>query len=652
MDSSSLIVDSIFGDFVRCKKQIDSLWDDIDNFCLESLRKTISVCFIIDDANLTTDKEGARLAHTDRDVHCLPGSSNNRQEKDLLPSGKKRKLSLHSKKCEHSPHNRKVELLSSNCAKTKVGKSSRLPCNQTAFATESHDDVSLQVADPPDNSFQFQQGTDGPSVLHPCVPATQMARSSTHLDNANRQIQSAADIPVVDVEVQALVSPKLPEQDTSKLPGDSTVCGTQELEKIQITEDGNFQVPVSASPNLDNTSASSTSLIRGPSPAVHSEKSSARLNQSSVPTTLSAHHKLSDFRSQSNILSAKKASLDSYHPATLKKFRPFASAERLGGASRLLGLSSTTVSSARANSRLQLINETGQRTSQLNDSHGGLGSSRANERSRSVLAAKEVQDAEKRRLFESRLEEKAARVRAFQDAKQREREAQRRANEQRRLAVKSKAQQMADMHRMLLESKKQLADARAKAESEKTKLNPTLKRLPVQRIPEKENVPPSQTRLATVTKVVQPHAAQPQPAGIISFTAPSVTAHHPPAVAPVVKLPAHAVSIIKPSAIQCTRPGTSPATADKTFDMSQLNSDSESDEEKPAIKAPQWSRKGNLELLPAFKSMKDGTHTWPSMFLQAADIPFDVDEIFVGYQYRRRPRTSSGVWNTPNRSYV
>ncbi|KAF5403143.1 hypothetical protein PHET_03584, partial [Paragonimus heterotremus] len=368
--------------------------------------------------------------------------------------------------------------------------------------------------------------------------------------------------------------------------------------------------------------------------------------------TLPAHHKLPGSRSQSNILSANKASLDSYRPATLKKFRPFASAERLGGASRLLGLSSTAISSARTNSRLQLINETAQRTSQLNDSHGGLGSSRANERSRSVLAAKEVQDAEKRRLFESRLEEKAARVRAFQDAKQREREAQRRANEQRRLAVKSKAQQMADMHRMLLESKKQLADARAKAESEKAKLNPTLKRLPVQKIPDKENVPPSQTRLATVTKVVQPHAAQPQPTGIISFATPSVTAHHPPAVAPVVKLPTHAVSAIKPSTIQCTRPGTSPAAVDKTFDMSQLNSDSESDEEKPTIKAPLWSRKGNLELLPAFKSMKDGTHTWPSMFLQAADIPFDVDEIFFGYQYRRRPRTSSGVWNTPSKPYV
>ncbi|KAF8563839.1 hypothetical protein P879_01593 [Paragonimus westermani] len=650
MDSSSVIVDSIFNDFVRCKKQVDSLWDDIDNFCLESLRKTISVCFVfpdsIDGSNLTTEKEGAGIAHLEKDVDCLPSSK--KQEKDVLPSAKKRKLSLHSRKCEHSPHNRKVELLSSNHAKPKLVRSPRSSYSQTAFTIGSHGDVSLQVAGPPDNYAQFQQGTDMSLVLHPSVPATQTTRSSTHLDNANKHVQPLLDTPNVGVVEQALVPPKSPEQANSKLPESSTVCETQKPEKIQMAEGGNNQVPVSASPSFDSTSVSNTSSNKGPSPAVHCGETSARPNQSSVATTLPAHQ-LSDFRSQSNLLSAKKASLDSYHQASLKKIRPFASAERLGGASRLLGLSSTTVSSTRANSRLQLISETGQRTSQLNDSHGGLGSSRTNERSRSVLAAKEVQDAEKRRLFESRLEEKAARVRAFQDAKQREREAQKRANEQRRLAVKSKAQQMADMHRMLLESKKQLADARAKAESEKTKLNPTMKRLPVQRIPEKENVPPSQTRLATVAKVVQSHATQPQPTGIVSFAAPSVTVHHPP---PVVKLPAHAVSAIKPSVIQSTHSGTSPAAADKTFDMSQLNSDSESDEEKPAIKAPQWSRKGTLELLPAFKSMKDGTHTWPSMFLQAADIPFDVDEIFVGYQYRRRPRTSSGVWNTPNRPYV
>ncbi|KAF5394016.1 hypothetical protein PHET_12406, partial [Paragonimus heterotremus] len=210
MDSSSVIVDSIFGDFVRCKKQIDSLWDDIDNFFLESLRKTISVCFIFPDstdvANFTTDKEDAALAHTHKDDNCLPGSSNKKQEKDLLSSAKKRKLSLHSKKCEHSPHNRKVELLSSNSAKAKSVKSPRLSYNQTAFTTESRADINLQVAAPPDNSLQFQQGTDGPPVLHPGVPTTQAARSSTHLDNANKQIELLANIPIVDVKVQALVS--------------------------------------------------------------------------------------------------------------------------------------------------------------------------------------------------------------------------------------------------------------------------------------------------------------------------------------------------------------------------------------------------------------------------------------------------------------
>ncbi|OON16623.1 hypothetical protein X801_07562 [Opisthorchis viverrini] len=153
----------------------------------------------------------------------------------------------------------------------------------------------------------------------------------------------------------------------------------------------------------------------------------------------------------------KQTSLGNYHSVAAKA-RLFASSERLGGASRLntvgLGSSSKSVGTS-GKPAAQRISQ------QLSESQNGNSSilGRANERSRSIQATKEQQLYEKRLIYESRIKLDEARMRAFQEAKAREREAQKRANEQHRLAVKLKAQQMADLQRMVNESKKQLSEA-------------------------------------------------------------------------------------------------------------------------------------------------------------------------------------------------
>ncbi|GAA58132.1 hypothetical protein CLF_113600, partial [Clonorchis sinensis] len=378
----------------------------------------------------------------------------------------------------------------------------------------------------------------------------------------------------------------------------------------------------------------------------------------------------------------KQTSLGNYH-SVAAKVRLFASSERLGGASRLntvgLGSSSKSVRTSGKPSAQRI-------SQQLNESQNGNSSilGRANERSRSVQATKEQQLYEKRLIYESRIKLDEARMRAFQEAKAREREAQKRANEQHRLAVKLKAQQMADLQRMVNESKKQLSEERIKADLEKQKTVESVKRKHLAPIVEQENAAvPSQpvrpvkiilntaehtpaapnvlkpiqlqktgpsSALQTTTAVKRVHPTPIQPAPVTKAPLPNTASKAQPPRAAVVSVPKipptqpTVTATVKPTALESGRLPNSPLNA--TFNMSLLNSDSE-DEDKPYIKAPSWSRKDNLKQLPSFNAVVAGELRFPSKFIPAAQIQFDLDSMFAGYNYRRRHRTSSRFWNTP-----
>ncbi|VDO78997.1 unnamed protein product [Schistosoma margrebowiei] len=84
-----------------------------------------------------------------------------------------------------------------------------------------------------------------------------------------------------------------------------------------------------------------------------------------------------------------------------------------------------------------------------------------------------------------------------------------------------------------------------------------------------------------------------------------------------------------------------------SFDISQLNSDSESDDDEPTMKVPGWCRKGNPEMIAAMSDVYSNKLKWQNEFLPASMITFDISDVFRNYQYTIRPRTSSGIWNTP-----
>ncbi|CAL8085122.1 unnamed protein product [Calicophoron daubneyi] len=331
-----------------------------------------------------------------------------------------------------------------------------------------------------------------------------------------------------------------------------------------------------------------------------------------------------------------------------QKVGPFFSAERLGGISRLQNLS--TCPASRSSQKGQRTSEKpGVGTSQLSDSSIGTG---ASARSASVLAARNQLLEERRQMLIERQKQEAERVRQFQEAKQKEREAQKRANEERRLAVKYKMQKLAEMQRVMTENKNALAqNATVKKVLVVTgkdgvlppakiiQLNPVESRLQHQ---PPATVPVSAHRpLETPKPVLKPiqhnHtntvATQPK-----SVTKPAGAPSVPKTVHNHMHAPAQKTVPVQPHV---------PANAtfvEDSFDISQVKSDSELEDDEPVRKVPLWSRKGNPELIAALHDINYGRLKWPSNRLQASQIPVDLDDLFRNYPYRHRLRTSSGIW--------
>ncbi|VDP89113.1 unnamed protein product [Echinostoma caproni] len=373
-------------------------------------------------------------------------------------------------------------------------------------------------------------------------------------------------------------------------------------------------------------------------------------------------------QSYSGIEKSNQSSLAMGHSFLASKVRPFCSAERLGGVSRLNSLSISASSGPTRSSALHHTGKKSRANSTLNNSRSGTGLS--TERSQSALALKEQILAEKQRIYRERLKENAERLRAFQEAKQREREAQKRANEERRLAVKNKAQQMAEMQRTIAENKQRLEKARAQAEAAKQKTAPMPKSAqPQPAVPRlTPNATQSSMRLqvvklpsSTVLKPIQdshPHAATMH----TSQNAPKVIGTN---VEPVRQQPiahttqntlvhkSHGQTVVQATLTSTVHPepvvpNLDTSAINEPFDMSQLKSDSDSDEDQPARKIPGWSRKDNRNLLETLRLIHSGQLKWPSEFASATQMTFDLDEVFNGYKFQHKPRTSSGIWNTPS----
>lgn len=604
MDSNSRVYSDIFAQLTRCIKQVDAVWSEIDECCHASLRRAYELCFIVQDGDEYTVVSSSNKESPKNQESYALSKSRPQIDMNISVPAKKPRLSLHSKKCIHSPHNRKQEV----------------PYQKTTTLT-------------PNSEVQRKRGMTGNAPADPLPDDQQVLEV---LENNAAVVSHESD------ETLKVVAPKLSPHE----PSESHERPETSSDKLDRTMDRPDVCTLYSSGKKSVTISFGDS-----SPPTHSQSNS-------VVTTL-----VSDSLPP---LKTKSTSLGISHPHPFAEMRPFASVERLGGVSRLQTLGTSISNTAsKPSSKLQCITEkVNQQTSQLNTSHSGNPPTRNDERSRSVLAAREQMLAEKRRLYESRRQESEARLRAFYEAKQQEREALKRANEQRRLAVKSKAEKIAVMQRIAAENKQQTVVARAKIELEKQKQASVTAKPILSRLAGKENIPTSQSRPAAVkllNTTVSHHTAteksfthtpgdvlkpvplnKPNVAPAPLSVAPTPVSHPPSTVTTnmIVKL-----SKVPPPTATNDQVGQllSP-NPDKTFDMSQLNSESESDDEKPCPKPPIWSRKGNLELLPSFKDIRSGVLKFPPHFIIAAHVPFYLSDVFAGFPYHTRARTSSGRW--------
>ncbi|TGZ61875.1 hypothetical protein CRM22_007753 [Opisthorchis felineus] len=658
---SSVICDShVF----RLKSQIDDFVFSLDDICTKPLKKLITLCFSTPDGCDIAFEETFGVALEER---CSPTGNEKvgvttEQEQFAPPSAKKLKLSLHSKKCENSPHNRRLETVASTpkpvhnpdaVPKPTRGRGKKI-VRVDETLTNSVNAVQVTVFAPKESDDQDVPTAQSSETIVPEVPEKETPSNST------------SQIPVSPTH-----TPQQPASVTYVVPDSSSK--TSPIPPLSLAAAAVLR-PEVAEPVTEREVPTSTGLLP-------QEDESVAPLVSAVPASKPASSHRGCALETTN-QKPKQTSLGNYH-SVAAKVRLFASSERLGGASRLntvgLGSSSKSVRTS-GKPAAQRISQ------QLNESQNGNSSilGRTNERSRSIQATKEQQLYEKRLIYESRIKLDEARMRAFQEAKAREREAQKRANEQHRLAVKLKAQQMADLQRMVNESKKQLSEERIKADLEKQKTVESVKRKHLAPIVEQENAAlPSQpvrpvkiipntaehtpaapnvlkaiqlqktgpnSALQTTTAVKRAHPTPIQPAPVAKAPLPNTASKAQPTRAAVVSVPKlpptqpTAAATVKPTALESGRLPNSPLNA--TFNMSLLNSDSE-DEDKPYIKAPSWSRKDNLKQLPSFNAVVAGELRFPSKFIPAAQIQFDLDSMFAGYDYRRRHRTSSRFWNTP-----
>ncbi|THD29113.1 hypothetical protein D915_000031 [Fasciola hepatica] len=719
MGPESRLVSAIYGDFLSCKRQIEKIWSDIDEICVDVVNSTVSLCLNSVAQSLPkTSKLETSIAPKRRSSVTIPESAPDNEEISKASAAKKPKLSLHSRKCEHSPHNQR--------SKRRVGRKicaeipERIDVSGEKAETSPEKDAN-STAKPQSPKKEESAPLSSTKCTDPKLTVMDHPLASTVSEQLveNRQTDVASRSPnnTFDVLKSAVRESKLPLRGTvESLSGPPDVASQVTSSTVTLAKrDVILPVP-SRSPSVDTVSVVSQSsgnttkvtsvhdslrdIPQNEPRKIASKMSSVSVNctdselNSGETNSNAFDQSLTINQSHTGLVSGgtSKSSLVMERSMLASKMRPFCSAERLGGVSRLNTLSVSACSTQ---------SDTLQRASQRSGMHSTLNSSRSGtirtmERSQSVLAMKEQLVAEKQRIYRERFKENAERLRAFHEAKEREREAQRRANEERRLAVKNKAQQLAEMQRIIAENKKRIEKTRAEADAAKQKTNTATKPACLSRITDKENQPMSHTRKPVMGKTASSQSVQskltpnaPQatvrlqhmklpPSSTlkpIQSNSQSISVAHTNQTAPkptsVVVEPMHSQPVIPaaPSVIACStnsgtptsvsvsvvtpsetrleqaHPNLDASTANETFDMSQLKSDSDSDEEQPNRKIPSWCRKGNQNLIDTLRLIHSGQLKWPSEFTTATQMTFDLEEVFRGYKFQRKPRTSSGIWN-------
>ncbi|CAH8483058.1 unnamed protein product [Schistosoma curassoni] len=320
-------------------------------------------------------------------------------------------------------------------------------------------------------------------------------------------------------------------------------------------------------------------------------------------------------------------SLENKAASTCGKSRLFSSTERLGGVSRLNSLNHPTqASKPRTGSKLNSINE----KVSVNTSINGYSNKQKN-RSGSVLSDKEQRMEAKRQVFIEQMEKREERLRAFQDAQKQKMEARKKANEERFLAVQQRYQQMQGNHLQLKENNTSVTSVQPSNVSAKPFQTTTLlKKCNVNLNPMDHTTLKVLNKPVTMIKQTQPNTClKPQPVSKFNVV------QQPKLQNEEKETITQKVSLI------------SSPLVNGSFDISQLNSDSESDDDEPTMKVPGWCRKGNPEMIAAMSDVYSNKLKWQNEFLPASMITFDIGDVFRNYQYTIRPRTSSGIWNTP-----
>nr|CAH8832786.1 unnamed protein product [Trichobilharzia regenti] len=310
------------------------------------------------------------------------------------------------------------------------------------------------------------------------------------------------------------------------------------------------------------------------------------------------------------------------------KSRLFSSAERLGGVSRLnsIGRSVQPSSKDKRDSKMNSIKERISANTSLNRSFV----KQTNRPISSILSAKDKLLEEKKKLIMEHIEKKNERLRAFQEEKRLKTEARKKANDERLLAVQQRYQQLLQgNHLQVKENLPTTASTNVQAKplqaaTTTNNNNPAKKCLVSLITKDHNNILKMQNKPVSVINPAQPASIQ------------KVHTNQPVGVLQVQK------KVVEPNAVP---------VVEEPFNISKLNSDSESDDEDSGGHCPEWCRKGNTDLMDAFCDSHSIKMKWQEEFLPASMLPFSIPEIFRDFKYTLKPRTSSAIWDeSPCRS--
>ncbi|CAI2725214.1 unnamed protein product [Schistosoma spindalis] len=612
--------------------------------------------------------------------------------KPVVSQKQKVKTSIHSARCEHSPLNRSKlnQVVESHKSPTKLLKNSRKLSKQLRSAKDSPKQTELKnIFQPNDDICDLK--SHKPQLLDPSIlqttlcPTDKKRLSSAYISNSEPLSERTSNVEARkcdqineselyicrtgDIQISAQ---KLSEK-KRKLSMDTSdyqpLVKRTSFNKTGLTTESKHNVKDEASPNDEQllnltvslghapatTTSSSTNTTKSPSleSATSLSDSSCAPPRSNVNGNNSTFVSKSPFGDLSNIQKVPCPSIFSTEtqtkhiprlpvPATDKritslekktasscgKSRLFSSTERLGGVSRLNSLNHPTqVSKPRTGSKLNSINE----KVSINTSLNGYSNKQKN-RSGSVLSDKEQRMEAKRQVFIEQMEKREERLRAFQDAQKQKMEARKKANEERFLAVQQRYQQMLQGNHLQLKENNTFVTSVQPSNISAKPLQTTtlLKKCNVNLNPVDHNTLKVQNKPVTIIKQTQPNTCpKPQPVSKLNVIQPTKLQTQEKVIT------TQKVSLI------------SSPVVNGSFDISQLNSDSESDDDEPNMKVPGWCRKGNPEMIAAMSDVYSNKLKWQNEFLPASMITFDIGDVFRNYQYTIRPRTSSGIWNTP-----